>query len=108
MTAFYGELLWRVSCYYLLLGLGTFLVYGIDKISAASGGWRVREDTLHLLDILGGWPGAFVAQRFFRHKIRKKSFRARYWATVILNCAVLGWLLSPYGAQWAYENFGGF
>ena len=29
----------------------------------------------------------------------KASFQTTYWITVVLNCAALAWLLSPYGAQ---------
>ena len=60
---------------------------------------RTPESTLHLFGLLGGWPGALAAQRLFRHKSSKASFQATYWITVVLNCAALAWLLSPYGAQ---------
>ena len=59
----------------------------------------MQERTLHLFSLLGGWPGALAAQRLFRHKSSKASFQTTYWITVALNCAALGWLLSPYGAQ---------
>ena len=42
---------------------------------------------------------ALAAQRLFRHKSSKASFQTTYWITVVLNCAALGWLLSPHGAQ---------
>ena len=46
----------------------TFVAYGADKRRAAGGGRRVAERTLHLLSVLGGWPGALAGQRRFRHK----------------------------------------
>lgn len=107
MTEFYNGLLWHLLVYYLMASLLSLVLYGFDKTSAEGGGWRVREDTLHLVDILGGWPGAYVAQQIFRHKTRKKAFRRTYWGTVLINSVILGWLLSPYGAEWAYRNFGG-
>jgi uncharacterized membrane protein YsdA (DUF1294 family) len=76
-----------------------FLIYGHDKSAAVRNAWRVQESTLHLFGLLGGWPGALAAQRLFRHKSSKASFQTTYWITVVLNCAALGWLLSPYGAQ---------
>ena len=42
---------------------------------------------------------SLAAQRLFRHKSSKASFQTTYWLTVVLNCAALGWLLSPYGAK---------
>jgi uncharacterized membrane protein YsdA (DUF1294 family) len=69
-----------------------------DKEAARKTGRRRRpEQTLHLLSLLGGWPGALLAQRMFRHKSSKQSFQETYWITVVLHCGALAWLLSPYG-----------
>jgi uncharacterized membrane protein YsdA (DUF1294 family)/cold shock CspA family protein len=74
----------------LLLSLLTFFIYGFDKNAAETGRWRTAENTLHLLSLVGGWPGAWVAQRLFRHKVRKTSFMAGYWATVLAHLAAVG------------------
>lgn len=74
----------------LLLSLLTFAVYGFDKNAAQAGRWRTAENTLHLLSLAGGWPGAWVAQRLFHHKVRKTSFMAGYWATVLVHMAAVG------------------
>jgi uncharacterized membrane protein YsdA (DUF1294 family)/cold shock CspA family protein len=76
-----------------LISLLTFFVYGFDKSAAQAGRWRTAENTLHLLSLAGGWPGAWCAQRLFRHKSRKASFMAGYWATVLVNiAAVAAWV----------------
>ena len=75
-----------------------FVAYWIDKRAARTGRWRTRESTLHLLALVGGWPGALVAQQHLRHKSAKTSFRAVFWATVLLNCGALGLCLTPAGA----------
>jgi len=74
----------------LVLNLLTFFIYGFDKNAAETGRWRTAENTLHLLSLIGGWPGAWLAQRLFRHKMRKASFMAGYWATVLAHVAALG------------------
>lgn len=81
----------------------TFLIYVLDKSSAHKGGQRVRENTLHLLALLGGWPGALYAQQLLRHKSRKTSFRIAFWATLLFNVAALGYLLTEHG-QWLTDN----
>ena len=82
---------------YLLMSMITFIAYAIDKSAAQAGRWRTSEATLHLLGLIGGWPGALLAQQILRHKSKKTSFRVVFWITVILNCAGLAWLHSADG-----------
>lgn len=84
---------------YAILSVLTFALYAKDKSAAQSGKWRTPESTLHIISLLGGWPGAIIAQSKLRHKSKKISFRAVYWVTVLINCGVLGWLLTPEGAN---------
>lgn len=76
---------------YLTLSLLTFIAYAIDKSAAKGGRWRTKESTLHLLALMGGWPGALFAQNLLRHKSVKASFRNVFWLTVVANLAVLGY-----------------
>ena len=85
-----GTLPLAVLGVYAAASLVAFLMYLWDKISAENGRRRTPENTLHLFALIGGWPGALIAQRKFRHKTRKASFRRVFWMTVALNCAVLG------------------
>jgi len=65
------------------ISAGAFIGQWIDKRKAASGEWRTPEATLHLFELLGGWPGAFLAQRLFRHKTAKVSYQIVFWLIVI-------------------------
>jgi len=85
-----GALPLAVLGVYAAASLIAFLMYLWDKISAENGRRRTPENTLHLFALIGGWPGALIAQRKFRHKTRKASFRRVFWITVVLNCAALG------------------
>jgi uncharacterized membrane protein YsdA (DUF1294 family)/cold shock CspA family protein len=80
--------LW-VPVIYIVISLITFSVYGSDKARAQQGTQRISEATLHLLEFLGGWPGALVAQVYYRHKTIKASFQADYLIAVIANLLVL-------------------
>ncbi len=77
---------------YMTLSLVAFVAYALDKSAARSGSWRTGEGTLLFLGLLGGWPGALIAQQTLRHKSKKVSFRMTFWVTVVINCAVLVWL----------------
>ena len=78
-----------VPLIYVFFSLITFYIYGADKASAVEGSQRVPEATFHLLEFLGGWPGALVAQVYYRHKTIKASFQADYLIAVIANLLVL-------------------
>ncbi len=78
-----------ILVWYLAASVATVLAYGVDKSAAESDRWRVKEGTLHMLALVGGWPGALIAQRVFRHKSRKRSFQAGFMVTVALNCVAL-------------------
>ena len=54
---------------------------------------------MHWLSLLGGWPGALVAQQVLRHKSSKQSFRIVFWITVTINCGALAWIYTPAGAE---------
>lgn len=68
----------------------TYGCYSRDKTAAQNAGRRIPESTLHLMCLVGGWPGALIAQVLLRHKTRKPSFLVEYWFTVIVNCIALG------------------
>lgn len=76
----------RIIAGYLgLVSVSTFGLYWHDKRQAQNGGWRTPESTLHLVELCGGWPAAYLAQRAFRHKISKLSYQVVFWAIVVLH-----------------------
>lgn len=84
----------------LLLVVFSLIAYGLyakDKAAAQKNEWRVSERTLHVAALLGGWPGALLAQNRLRHKTRKTRFRVVFWLTVLINFGFLAWLHTPQG-----------
>ena len=88
MTAF-GMLPLFVLALYLGLSALTFFMYWRDKNAARKNTRRTPENTLHLLAIFGGWPGALIGQQKLRHKTQKVSFRVVLWLTIIINISSL-------------------
>jgi uncharacterized membrane protein YsdA (DUF1294 family) len=70
--------------------IASYVSYARDKTAAQNAGRRTPEATLHLMSLIGGWPGALIAQVLLRHKTRKPSFLVEYWVTVVVNCIALG------------------
>ncbi len=89
-----GRLPFLVLLAYFGTSCVAYLAYLFDKAAAVKGERRTPENFLHMFSLVGGWPGAMLAQKTLRHKTQKQSFQLTFWVTVILNCAALGWLLS--------------
>lgn len=77
------------------INLTTMVAYYVDKRAAIRHTWRVPENTLHTLEFLGGWPGALMAQKLFRHKTVKKSFRAIFWLMIVMEFSAV-WIILKY------------
>jgi uncharacterized membrane protein YsdA (DUF1294 family)/cold shock CspA family protein len=99
ISALTGSLPYTLPIGYVALSLVTFVAYAIDKSAAQRGVWRTSEGTLLFLGLAGGWPGALIAQETLSHKSKKASFRAVFWVTVLMNCAVLAWLHTESGQE---------
>ena len=90
---------WTIAFIYLGLSILAFAMYAADKRAAQGNHWRTPENTLLLVGLIGGWPGAVVAQQLLRHKTKKLRFRTRFWSTVILNVIVfvlLAWYMNAH------------
>jgi uncharacterized membrane protein YsdA (DUF1294 family) len=83
------NLLFFTASVYAALGFITLAVYAFDKFAAASSKRRIPEKVLHLLALLGGWPGALIGQKWLRHKTAKPAFLRVFWLTVLANVAAL-------------------
>jgi len=67
------------------LSLIAYVMYWFDKQRARRGEWRISESTLQVVALLGGWPGAFLAQRHLHHKTSKMSFQVLFLFIIALN-----------------------
>jgi len=72
------------------VNLLTFAMYARDKRAAQRGLWRTPESQLHLLELLGGWPAAGLAQQALRHKRAKPAYRKVFVAMVAVHLLALG------------------
>lgn len=88
-----------IQIFWVFAGMSSvaFVLYGLDKWAAKRNTQRTPENTLQLCALLGGWPGALLAQQVFRHKSSKRSFQIVFWFMVVINCCALGFYLSEPG-----------
>jgi uncharacterized membrane protein YsdA (DUF1294 family) len=101
-----------VAGYALLINVLTYWAYARDKKRAQEGAWRVSEAQLHLCELLGGWPGAWIAQRRLRHKSSKGSYQFVFWLIVLgyqfaAIDSLQDWKFSRAGLKWIERTSGG-
>ncbi|MDZ4134290.1 MAG: DUF1294 domain-containing protein [Paracoccaceae bacterium] len=79
----------------LLINWLTFAAFGLDKRRAKMGDWRLPERVLLLLALGGGWPGAKLAQHWYRHKTRKQPFRSLLNGIGVVHIGLIVGLTTP-------------
>ncbi|WP_118811746.1 MULTISPECIES: DUF1294 domain-containing protein [Neisseria] len=84
---------------YAILSLYAFALYGIDKRRAIRGQRRIPEHRLLLPALFGGWTGAYLGSRIFRHKTAKKRFVVLFRLTVsgnvLATCILIDYFVPP-------------
>lgn len=84
----------NITIYYLgLINIISFMVYGIDKLKAKQGKWRIPEATLLLLAIIGGSIGAWCGVKAWHHKTLHKKFRYGIPLIIAIQIAMIWYLL---------------
>lgn len=74
---------------FIAWNLVVMIVYGIDKLKAKKGAWRIPEKTLIGLALLMGATGALLGMKFFRHKTKHKLFTIGVPVCFVINVLVI-------------------
>ena len=61
--------------YLLIINILGFIFMYIDKEKAKKHKWRISENTLIILALLGGSIGSFIGMNKFRHKTKHIKFK---------------------------------
>ena len=75
--------------YLVIVNIIAFIAYGADKQKAKKGKWRISENTLLLLAVLGGSIGAICGMKAFHHKTKKATFSVGLPVILILQIVLL-------------------
>ena len=76
----------------LIINALAFIVYGIDKLKARKGRWRISEATLLLLALVGGSVGAWLGMKVWHHKTMHLKFKYGLPAILLLQLAIAVYL----------------
>ena len=78
---------------FVAVNLVSFALYGLDKLMAKKGLWRIRESTLLLIALLGGSVGALLGMEVFRHKTKHWQFKVLVPVFLAVHIALAVWLV---------------
>ena len=82
--------------YLIVINIVTFLVYGMDKLKAKQGSWRISEATLLILAIIGGSIGALLGMKVWRHKTQHKKFKYGLPLILLAQLALIYLISEPF------------
>ena len=90
---------------YYILGINVivFIIYGIDKLKAKKGKWRIPENTLLLLAIIGGSIGAWLGIKVWHHKTLHKKFKYGIPLIVIAQMAIVVYIFRENIQAYIYQ-----
>ena len=78
--------------YLLIINALAFIIYGIDKLKARKGRWRISEATLLLLALVGGSVGSWLGMKVWHHKTMHLKFKYGLPAIILLQLALAVYL----------------
>ena len=84
--------------YFAVISLTAVIVTIADKIRAVKDKWRVSENALMIIALLGGGISMYITMLIIRHKTRKLKFMLGIPLIIILETIALLWVLN-YAAQ---------
>ena len=73
-----------------VVNVWTFMLFGLDKLRAEAGAWRISEGALLAWAYFGGSIGAYAGRAIFRHKTRKQPFCGRLHRIAIVQVLAIG------------------
>ena len=86
----------NIIIYLLIINLVSFLSMGIDKWKAKRGAWRIPEQTLISMVLLGGGIGGILGMYAFRHKTKKPRFYVGFPIILILEIIIAIYIIVRY------------
>jgi uncharacterized membrane protein YsdA (DUF1294 family) len=78
---------------FLVFNLVGMIIVAVDKYKAIHHRWRIPERVFFIMAALGAGPGIYGGCLLFRHKTKHHSFMWGLPAILILQAAMIVWVL---------------
>lgn len=78
--------------YFIIINIISFILMFLDKRRAIKNKWRISENTLMLVSILGGSIGGILGMYTFRHKTKHLKFKVGIPIILIIQLLILSYV----------------
>lgn len=82
-----------LALYLLFINVISIILCMTDKLKSKLDGWRIPEKTLFIASLIGGSVGMYATMCLIRHKTKHKRFMIGLPVIILVQCAILLWLL---------------
>jgi len=79
-----------IAIYLTIISIVAVILTLHDKRAAKRGSWRVKEQTLLLVSLLGGSVAMLITMRAIRHKTKHAKFMVGIPVIIVLQAAAVG------------------
>ena len=86
----------NIAIYLAIINIIGFLAMWLDKRKAKKGVWRISEQTLFYITLLGGGFGTIAGMYMFRHKTKKLRFTIGLPVILVSEIVLFGYLIFKY------------
>ncbi len=86
----------NIVIYIICINLIGFSVMWLDKRKAKKGQWRISEQFLFYVTLLGGGFGTIIGMYTFRHKTKKMRFTIGFPIILISEIILFGYVIVKY------------
>lgn len=86
----------NIIIYVIIINIIGFLAMWVDKRKAQKGAWRISEQTLFYITLLGGGFGTITGMYLFRHKTKKLRFTIGFPVILVSEIILVGYVIIKY------------
>ena len=85
--------------YLFFINIIGFIAMNFDKRRAIKGKWRIKENTLLFIALIGGSIGLYLGMKIFRHKTKHALFKYGVPLIIMLQIALLAFVDKGFNAK---------
>ena len=86
----------NIVIYITIINIIGFFIMWLDKRKAKKSAWRISEQALFYITLLGGGIGTIAGMYIFRHKTKKLRFTIGFPVILISEIILAGYLIFKY------------